>query len=438
MVLTNSIFFKAFWEEPFDPQYTFPSTFIREDGTETSVPLMYYQSAELASYTEMDGFQVLEMPYEGQNTSMVILLPQDGHSTDDLSPETLAKVNNWLDSSPEPVNECGVDIHLPKFRSTVSSTLAPVLKGMGMPHAFGAADFSGMTDAAVYINRVNHKAFIEVNEQGTEAAAATFIDIFACFAQGTPVLTPDGEKPIEELKPGDLVLSRNEHNVEGEVQPKLVEQTFQRHAATVSMHIGGHVIRTTNEHPFFVKGRGWTRAGELRVGDLLATDLGSWKEVEKVAATGEDDVVYNLRVADHHTYFVGSKAWGFAVWTHNLYGATEFRADHPFHYFIRDNATSTILFMGRFMDPTQGESDLEPTVESAPIDPLPGDTDGDDDVDFADFAVLAQNFGKKADAVFAEGDFNGDGAIDLRDFVILQGNFGKTRESFESSLEELE
>ena len=110
------------------------------------------------------------------------------------------------------------------------------------------------------------------------------------------------------------MLSRNEHNVEGEVEPKPVEETFERHGETLSLHVAGQIIRTTNEHPFYVRDQGWTAARELRAGDVLATDNGRWKEVEKTVPTGESETVFNFRVADHHTYFVGSKSWGFAVW----------------------------------------------------------------------------------------------------------------------------
>jgi len=78
------------------------------------------------------------------------------------------------------------------------------------------------------------------------------------------------------------------------------------------------LIRTTPEHPFFVHNKGWTAAGALVAGDWISTATG-WVPVEEVYDTGEYETVYNLRVADHHTYFVGEEAWGFAVWAHNVY-----------------------------------------------------------------------------------------------------------------------
>jgi intein/homing endonuclease len=86
------------------------------------------------------------------------------------------------------------------------------------------------------------------------------------------------------------------------------------------MHVAGQVIRTTAEHPFYVKDHGWTAAGELRVGDLLASHDSQWVPVEDLLNTGQTETVYNLRVTNYRTYFVGGREWGFSVWVHNLYG----------------------------------------------------------------------------------------------------------------------
>ena len=93
------------------------------------------------------------------------------------------------------------------------------------------------------------------------------------------------------------------------------------------LHVGGEVVTTTPEHPFFVKpgsdaGRGgWTPAGELRPGDLLATATGEWLPLKRVDNTGRVTRVYNLRVADYHTYFVAPASCGFDLWVHNTYRA---------------------------------------------------------------------------------------------------------------------
>ena len=138
-----------------------------------------------------------------------------------------------------------------------------------------------------------------------------------CFPAGTPIRVADGEKPIEDIRPGDIVLSRDEHDVDGPVELKQVEEVFVREGRILKLSVGDQVIRATKEHPFFVEGNGWTAAGELTEGDLLSTETGEWIELQGVSETDEIAVVYNFRVADHHTYFVGSTDWQFSVWAHN-------------------------------------------------------------------------------------------------------------------------
>jgi intein/homing endonuclease len=79
------------------------------------------------------------------------------------------------------------------------------------------------------------------------------------------------------------------------------------------------LIRTTPEHPFYVDGKGWTAAGALKAGDRIATLSGEWVPIGEVFDTEEWELVYNLRVADFHTYFVGEDGWGFSAWAHNAY-----------------------------------------------------------------------------------------------------------------------
>ena len=445
MVLTNAIFYRAFWGTPFDPEFTSDKTFTLHDGKTKTVPMMFQpafatptnEDGELLpsygyGYSEHGNFRVLEMPYEGADSSMVILLPKDGHTTDALTAETLASVNQWLASSPE--RRPDYEVTLPKFKTTVSSALEGLLPDMGMPLAFSDADFSKMTDAPVVIDQVGHKAFLEVNEQGTEAAAATFVSFVICFAKGTTVLTADGEKPIEEIRAGDYVLSRDEHNLRADIEPMLVEETFHNSGKLLALSMGGRVIRATPEHPFYVRDQGWTKAGDLQPGDMLSCDLNSWIELTDVTEIEGEHAVYNFRVAQHHTYFVGGRDFGFSVWTHNACGEPDpqFIVDRPFHFFIRDNTTSAMLFMGRISDPL-GETENELVPQFQEEKPVLGDANGDQKVNFADFLILSANFGKQVDAVLADGDFDSDGAVTFADFLILSQNFQPDEASFESS-----
>jgi hypothetical protein len=139
----------------------------------------------------------------------------------------------------------------------------------------------------------------------------------ACFAAGEKLWTSDGFRAIESIKAGELVYSRNEFDPQGAVQAKVVEECFQRSGRILHLHLpDGRLIRTTPEHPFFEYNQGWVAASALKVGDTIRTEAG-WIQVEEVFDTGEYETVYNLRVADFHTYFVGDVGW--AVWAHNTY-----------------------------------------------------------------------------------------------------------------------
>jgi hypothetical protein len=97
-----------------------------------------------------------------------------------------------------------------------------------------------------------------------------------------------------------------------------VEAVFATIAPILNVHVGGRVIGTTAEHPFYVNGKGWTAAKLLRIGDLVRGEGNQWNAVEGIAPSGEVTLVYNMRVADFHTYFVGTDEWRFSVWAHNV------------------------------------------------------------------------------------------------------------------------
>ncbi|MEO2088560.1 MAG: Hint domain-containing protein, partial [Gemmataceae bacterium] len=138
-----------------------------------------------------------------------------------------------------------------------------------------------------------------------------------CFVAGTPLLTPDGWKPIEDFREGDLVLSRAETDPSGPLGAKAVDKVFVRVGPVVRLVVSGRVIETTAEHPFWVVGMGWRCAGELRPRDTLASHNEFVGTVDSVSESPTQVTLYNLRVADWHTYFVGCDEWGFSVWAHN-------------------------------------------------------------------------------------------------------------------------
>ena len=140
-----------------------------------------------------------------------------------------------------------------------------------------------------------------------------------CFTADTPVLTPMGDKPIEQFKKGDEILSRPEDSPYAPARKSYVEEVFELSGDTLVLRVGGQSITTTEKHPFYVVGKGWVRAVELEPGDPLLGHDGKTTAVESAVSTGRQEKVYNLRVAFDRTYFVGSRGWDFSVWVHNTY-----------------------------------------------------------------------------------------------------------------------
>lgn len=142
----------------------------------------------------------------------------------------------------------------------------------------------------------------------------------ACFAAGTPLVTDlDGNsKPIEDIQVGEFVLARDECDPNGPLELKRVEELFTRVSPIVEIVIRGQVIGTSAEHPFYVPAKSaFIPAGQLQIGDELIGHDGSLSTVEAIRSTDQVATVYNMRIADHHTYFVGGSMWGWDVWVHN-------------------------------------------------------------------------------------------------------------------------
>ena len=142
----------------------------------------------------------------------------------------------------------------------------------------------------------------------------------ACFTAGTPLVVDmeGNSRPIDEIEVGDFVLARSEFDPDGPLELKRVEEKFVRTSVVMELVVHGQSIKTTAEHPFFVPVQGkFVAAGELQVGEQLVGHDGKLVQIESIGSTGEVTTVYNLRVADFHTYFVGGGLWGFDVWVHN-------------------------------------------------------------------------------------------------------------------------
>ncbi|VTR97086.1 polymorphic toxin-type HINT domain-containing protein [Tuwongella immobilis] len=125
------------------------------------------------------------------------------------------------------------------------------------------------------------------------------------------------QRAIEQFVPGDAILSRDEHDLNGPIEVQIVEAVFERSAIIFELRVAGQLIETTAEHPFWVVGRSWTPVWELTIGDSLTTITGETVSVEGVHETNRRETVYNLRVSDFHTDAVGCDDWGFSVWAHH-------------------------------------------------------------------------------------------------------------------------
>ena len=183
LVLTNAIYFNAAWQYQFEKSMTSDSVFHLLNGQDIIVPMM--RQTESFGYTTGDGYQAVELQYDGGELSMVILLPDPGEYDsfeDQLNVENTNEIINRLQYTQ-------VALAMPKFEFESEFKMKDTLSRMGMPVAFSpSADFSGMTGGKeLYIDQVIHKAFVSVDEAGTEAAAATAVDMKLTSMPAEPV-----------------------------------------------------------------------------------------------------------------------------------------------------------------------------------------------------------------------------------------------------------
>lgn len=171
LVLTNAIYFNAVWQHTFEESQTSDDTFTLLDGSEVTVPMM--SQTNRFAYVQGEGYQAIQLPYRNSNSSMIVLLPAAGEFEAfeaSLSADRVGEITDQLEMS-------AVALTMPTFEYETPLNLSKTLEAMGMPAAFsGEADFSGMTgDRSLSISDVVHKAFVAVDEEGTEAAAATAV-----------------------------------------------------------------------------------------------------------------------------------------------------------------------------------------------------------------------------------------------------------------------
>jgi serpin B len=179
-VLANAIYFNASWQDPFKETDTKDDDFTLLDGSKVSVPMMNRRGS--LAYRQGSGYQAVELPYFGGDMAMLIILPDEGK---------FASFEEALDAKAfkgviDTLNRAEVNLSMPRFKYDFALDLSDMLKGMGMTDAFSdKADFSGIADEPLLISSILHKAYIGVDEKGTEAAAATAV-VMATTAMPVP------------------------------------------------------------------------------------------------------------------------------------------------------------------------------------------------------------------------------------------------------------
>jgi serpin B len=193
-VLANAIYFKGTWMTQFDPAETADEPFHFDAGDEKPVPLMHLPSQSLRC-VRTEAYSAVDLPYSGEDLSMVVVVPS---AIDGLGTIEKRLSSAMLETLLSSLHEDEAVVTLPKFTFRSPSDLGPMLCELGMPSAFDddLADFSAMSGIRFKIGGVLHEAFIAVNEEGTEAAAATAVGMTMCACVGPEPVVIRADRPF--------------------------------------------------------------------------------------------------------------------------------------------------------------------------------------------------------------------------------------------------
>jgi serpin B len=201
VILANAIYFKGQWAHPFDKSATKPRAFHLAKGGTKPTPMMWQRKT--FDYQEGDGFQAVRLPYTGGRLQMYLFLPETNSSPAKL----LAAMdsNTWRDRVLPRFRDREGTLTFPRFKLGYEVTLNDPLEALGMRHAFDDADFSAMAGEPLFVSKVKQKSFVEVNEEGTEAAAVTTVEMHSSAIMEPP-------KPFEMIvdRPFFFVISDSE------------------------------------------------------------------------------------------------------------------------------------------------------------------------------------------------------------------------------------
>jgi serpin B len=193
-VLLNAIYFKGEWDRQFDKQYTIEAPFHVSPDRKSAVPLMFRK--DNFKILDHEEFQAVSIPYKEKTMSMVILLPRENDGLPAMERRLTAKeLDGWLVEL-DGARGGEISLYIPRFKLETAFDLAPPFKKLGMKDAFdsgGRADLTGIGGARgeLFISQIRHKAYVEVNEEGTEAAAATVVAVTATSAMLPRVFRAD-------------------------------------------------------------------------------------------------------------------------------------------------------------------------------------------------------------------------------------------------------
>jgi serpin B len=191
VILANAIYFKGKWDRPFEKKETKPHAFHPAKGATRPVPTMWQRGH--FNYQQGDGFQAVRLPYAGGRLQMYLFLPD----TDSSPAKLLAGLDSdtWRHKILPGFRDREGTLALPRFKLEYDVTLNDPLKALGMRHAFEDADFSEMASEPLFVSQVKQKSFVEVNEEGTEAAAVTTVAM-----QTSAIMKP--------IKPFEMIVDR--------------------------------------------------------------------------------------------------------------------------------------------------------------------------------------------------------------------------------------
>lgn len=185
MIVLDAIYMKAKWENPFDPVLTDTDLFHNADGSESEVDMMY-QDIKDADYAETERCQVICLPYQSHDYEMIVVLPKKGYDIDHVMNET-----DWLDKAME-THE--VELYMPRFKFDNTLSFVDVLTELGLGDMFNKDDlFPNITDLPIHVSHIKQQCVIDVAEEGTKTAAATFVEFVGCPP-------PDEMSPNEEMR----------------------------------------------------------------------------------------------------------------------------------------------------------------------------------------------------------------------------------------------